>query len=221
VAEACPVCKGCSLVDAGCVLQPVTTMAPAVPKVNGPPCQADCMFAGYTATCGSRILWTNANSFAGKPDSCTQAYKLVKTQCQQCAECTPINAGCAGEDEPQQSRRMPVHEFDCNAKPDEMKDWTVNRTKWCCKNKKIGCQDRIRVLRKFDGRLPRHATPQFATISGSSLPGSMGFVLFLACCCSLFVSLVVAVRCGYIPHGVRRHNALQYAKVPESAGLLD
>jgi len=212
VAGACPVCKACPLVAAGCVLDYVTTMAPTIKR--GPPCQADCMFAGYKATCGSRILWTNANSFAGKADSCSQAYKLVRTQCQHCGECTPIRAGCAGEDKLQQSRTPPP-EFDCNVDPDDMKRWPASRTKWCCENKKVGCQHRIRVLRKFNNRLP-----PLATSLGSSLPG-MSLVLFMACFCSLIFGVVVAVRHGYVPRALRQRDARQYAKVPECAALMD
>jgi hypothetical protein len=71
------------------------------------------------------------------------------------------------------------------------------------------------VLRRFDRRLP-----QLSTSRGSSLPG-MSLALFMACCCSLIVGFVVAVRHGYVPRGLRQHDARQYAKVPECAGLLD
>merc|ERR1740138_127573 len=51
-------------------------------------CDTPCFFAGHSATCKTRVQWSAANTFTGKPKACALAHSLVLSQCNRCSGCS-------------------------------------------------------------------------------------------------------------------------------------
>lgn len=107
-------------------------------------CDSTCFFAGEAATCRTRVLWSAANTFKGKPKACALAHSLLLSQCHRCSGCALSDTGCSIASLPTEAHSTAATTttlgYDCQAGYNNWQSvWSESKQAWCCETQMRGC----------------------------------------------------------------------------------
>lgn len=101
------------------------------PQKNDDPCNAECVYQGWSATCQNRILWSAVHTHRNEGDqACGRAHSEVMEQCRECNGCSVELVGC-----------LDVGKvlYNCKLGSAASEAWPAGKKTWCCMHENLAC----------------------------------------------------------------------------------